>query len=329
MEQERRALRIGLTVILIGTLFRLLGSGLLSPLLEFFTDPKVTSFLIYLETGRVVRPLPPESEEPSLPEETQNVLATTPELPAVTFTEEDADYLQLYKACSLTFDEESLLLSELNWNLRGETPTVLILHSHATECYTKTTEAYDDSYYRTKDENYNMVRIGDQVAQLLEEAGIRVIHDRSLHDSPSYLGSYDNSRASALRYLEQYPSIVLVLDLHRDAADVSGGQLDTSAIVNGQESAQLMLVVGSNAGGQLHPNWQQNMAIAEKLHVTLEKQNPGICRPLLFRQQRFNQDILPGALLVEVGAAGNTLSEALLAAEALAEAIITLAGGAN
>lgn len=328
MEPERKSLRIGLIIICAGILLRILGSGILTPMLNFLTRPDVASFLIYLETGRVIRL---EAPHETLPPETQSVLATTPSTGSepIQFTQEDAGLVNLYHFSSLPVDETSLLLSPLNWNLRSEEPTVLILHSHASECYTKTTEDYEESYYRTQNTDYNMVRIGSRVAQLLEEAGIRVIHDRSLHDDPSYLGSYENSRRSAKNILAQHPSIFLILDLHRDAADVNGGQLDTSATVNGRESAQLMLVVGSNAGGLSHPHWQENMALAEKLHVLLQKENPGICRPICFRNERFNQDLLPGTLLVEVGAAGNTLDEALIAAEALAEAIIALADGAN
>ena len=88
-----------------------------------------------------------------------------------------------------------------------------------------------------------------------------------------------------------------------------------------------MLVVGSDAGGLSHPHWQENMALAVKLHAQLEKNCPGICRPISFRSQCFNQDLSPGALLVEVGAAGNTRAEALLATEQLAQGILALAHG--
>ena len=331
MEQDRKALRWGLIIILVGIGFRLLTGGFFTSVINFITDPKVASFLVYLETGRVIRTEAPSvSAAPTEPPETTQVIqATDPTAPEITFSSEDQQWVDVYLACDLPFDREALLLSELNWDLRGSEPTVLILHTHATESYTKTTEVYDETYYRTHNENYNMVRIGQQVAELLEAAGISVIHDRTLHDAPSYEEAYDRSREAAKAYLEQYPSICLVLDLHRDAADMTQGQLRTLATIDGQESAQLMLVVGTSASGQPHPNWQQNLALAEKLHVVLQKENPGVCRPILLRNQRFNQDLHPGALLVEVGAAGNTLPEALLAAEALAEAISTLSGGTS
>jgi stage II sporulation protein P len=129
-------------------------------------------------------------------------------------------------------------------------------------------------------------------------------------------------------WLEQYPSISLVIDLHRDAAgDSAAGQLKTQVSIDGTSSAQLMIVVGSNAGGRQHPNWKENFALAAKLHTQLEKRFPGICRPISFRTERFNQDLSPGALLIEVGAAGDTLEEALAAAAFLAEGISNLALG--
>jgi stage II sporulation protein P len=172
--------------------------------------------------------------------------------------------------------------------------------------------------------------VGRRLTQRLEKAGIRVIHDTTLHDYPSYTGSYNNSRKAVQEYLEQYPSIKLVLDLHRDAAlEANGKQMVTKANVNGETSAQLMLVVGTNASGLHHPNWQENMALAAKLHVVLEKTHEGITRPICFRAERFNQDLHPGMLLIEVGSAGNTQPQALLATDCLAEAIIALAHGAN
>ena len=103
--------------------------------------------------------------------------------------------------------------------------------------------------------------------------------------------------------------------------------MKTSATVAGKPSAQLMLVMGTNASGQEHPNWQENLSLGLKLQAVLQQKYPGICRPLALRAQRFNQDLSPGALLIEVGAAGNTRQEALTAMEALAEGILALAKG--
>ena len=214
------------------------------------------------------------------------------------------------------------------FSLRQEKPTVLILHTHTTESYTKSREPYEESSdYRTLDENYNMLSIGAEVARQLEAGGIRVIQDRQLHDYPSYNGSYTHARKAIQALLSENPSIRLILDLHRDAADTPKGQLRTVAEVDGTRSAQLMLVVGSDASGRKHPDWERNLALALQLQTRLELLAPGITRPTVLRGQRFNQDLSTGALLVEVGAAGNTHAEALRAADVLAEAILSLADG--
>lgn len=220
-------------------------------------------------------------------------------------------------------DLETLLASPLHWDLTEGDPAVLILHTHATESYTKTGEDYaETARYRTLDEDYNMLSLGDMVAQDLKNAGIGVVQDTTLHDYPSYNGSYTRARKSIQSYLEAYPSIRLVLDLHRDAVEVSYGQLRTCVSVEGSDCAQLMIVLGTN-----HDTWQDNLSLGLKLHAQLERQVPGITRPLQLRASRFNQDLSAGALLVEIGAAGNTHEEALAAARQLSKAIIALSRG--
>ena len=254
-----------------------------------------------------------ESPPPSVPEPTE------PPIPAFS----DAEKIELFYAVRKNPDIEALLAKPLEWNLYGEDPTVLILHTDSTEGHTKNGEDYvESSDWRTLDEHYNMLSIGERVGQLLSQNGISVIQDREFHDYPSYNGSYVHARKAIKAYLEQYPSIRLVLDLHRDAVGTEQHQMRTLATVGGQDSAQLMVVLGTN-----HENYEENLSLALKLHAQLEQQTPGLTRPLQLRAQRFNQDLSPGALLVEVGAAGNTHAEALLAAEQLAEAIITLAKG--
>lgn len=337
MDQERNIFRFGLWVIVFAAVLRLLGSGVWKPVAAWLGKPETVSFLLYLQTGRVARSVPetPPTEteetvpsttapEPTLPEPTQPVLPV--------FAAVDTELIDMSVHCSYEPDLETLLTQPLTWDLTGTEPTVLIVHTHATESFTRSPgEDYtESSAYRTLDESYNMVSIGAYLASLLEDAGIRVLHDTGLHDHPSYTGAYNSSRASVQSYLKEYPSIRLVLDLHRDALSLdSETQLRTEATVKGQTSAQLMMVVGTDAGGLFHPDWQENLSLALKLHAQLEKDYPGITRPISFRSQRFNQDLLPGAMLVEVGAAGNTHAEALRAVEALAQAIIELSRGSS
>jgi stage II sporulation protein P len=244
------------------------------------------------------------------------------------FSEADLDLVELTYSCGLRPDTEQLLTQPLQWDLTGDKPTVLILHTHATESYTKQGEPYtESSAYRTLDEGYNMISIGSRVAQLLREAGIEVVHDRQLHDYPSYNGSYNHARKAILAALSENPGICLVLDLHRDASGDSGNQFRPVAAVDGANTAQIMLVMGTDAAGLDHPNWQENLSLGLKLQAQLERQAPGITRPMSLRAQRFNQDLTPGSLLIEMGAAGNSHAEALRAAEQLAQAIIALSGG--
>ena len=329
MDTHGKVLRLGAAAICCALIFRLCAAGLPRMLLSRILQPNMTAFLIYLETGRDVRFLTSsrvfspefagESAAPLIPEEKW-------EKPV--FTAADAETVDMYDSCGKAPDVGPLLEKPLSWDLTGTEPTVLILHTHTTESYTKNGEDYEEtSAYRTLDERYNMLSVGDTVGQILADHGITAVHDRLLHDYPSYNGSYNDARKSIEAFLEAYPSLRLILDLHRDAADTPNGQLRTTAAVNGESSAQLMLVMGTDASGLHHPQWEENLALAVKLHAVLERQAPGITRPLILRAQRFNQDMSPGALLVEVGAAGNTHAEAQMAAEQLAYAIVSLAKG--
>lgn len=331
MDEHRPILRMGAWIAMLAVFLRLLGTGALDRLGKLPTDPGVLSLFIYLQTGRKVT-LPVKL--PTFPQQTQPMqpLPTDPqpEMPAGTdITAEDMCYVNLSYGGSYRPELEPLLVSPLSWDLADGQPRVLILHTHATECFTPTPEeaVSMSGQYRTEDPAYNMLSVGDHVAKRLAEGGIGVIHDRTLHDSPSYNDAYVNSRKTAQAYLEQYPTIQLVLDLHRDASGAGGQQLVTVGSVDGQRSAQLMLVVGTNESGKHHPNWQANLALALKLTAVLEREDPGLCRSINLRKERFNQDLSAGGLIVEVGAAGNTRQEALLAAGALAEGILKLSKG--
>ena len=322
MKQLSRARRVGITAIMCALVLRLWSEGYGEKLLNLLTSPQAAAFYIYLETGRDVR------FSPSLPAFSPDFMEsppaatlppTEPTLPSFS----DADGLELYYASTEDPDIPALLAQPLRWNLRGEEPTVLIVHTHTTESYTRVDEPYTESAaWRTAEQDYNMVSIGEVVKDILEENGIPVIHDRALHDYPSYNGSYTRTRKAIQDYVNQYGSIQLILDLHRDAAGEGSNQMRTRATVDGEPSAQLMLVMGTN-----YDAYEENLALALKVHAQLERQCPGITRPLQLRAARFNQDLCPGSLLVEVGAAGNTHPEARRAAEQLAKAIVALAEG--
>lgn len=329
MELENKSLRVGALVVACAVVLRLLSGGAMDRLVQQLSRPEVAAALLFLETGRVIRlgqaQSAPTQPEGNVPEQTQG----QPEEPVrAVFAQDDALLVEVNSTCGYDTDLQTLISQPLSWDLTQSAPTVLIVHSHATESYAYTGEYTETSAYRTLDENYNVVSIGEQIARQLQAGGIRVIHDRTLHDSPSYNNAYNSSRQSAENYLSQYPQICMVLDIHRDSRQSDAGeQVRSSVSVDGKDCAQLMLVVGSDAGGLEHPNWSENMALAVKLQALLEKNVPGICRPIQFRSQRFNQDLSPGALLVEVGTAGNSRQEALAAADQLAKGILELAHG--
>lgn len=205
-----------------------------------------------------------------------------------------------------------------------EGPQVLIVHTHGSEAYTMPPgEEYEaSSECRTTDCNYNVVRVGDEIAAALEEAGISVIHDATLHDYPQYSGAYDRSLATINSYLEQYPSISFVLDIHRDAiSDGEGNMYKVVSNVAGVNAAQMTFVIGTDGGGLEHPNWRENLKLAAAVQQNLLDDYPTLMRPITVRNSRYNQHVTTGSLLVEMGAAGNSLDEALLSGRLLGQAL--------
>ncbi|MBP3684445.1 MAG: stage II sporulation protein P [Oscillospiraceae bacterium] len=324
MKQYERARRVGLAAIALALVLRLYLMDVPKKIGALLAQPKIAAFLQYLETGRNVRFSPSLGEFSPDFVESAPAATTEPTFPPVpAFSGEEG--VEITYSADKNPDIPALLQKPLEWHLYGQTPTVLVLHTHSTESYTKQGEDYrETSSWRTLDENYNMLSIGAALVERLREAGICAIQDRELHDYPSYNGSYSHARKAIREILEQYPGIQLILDLHRDASGGNGKQMRTRAKVEGENGAQLMVVLGTN-----HKDYEENLSLGLKLHTLLEERFPGIMRPLQLRAQRFNQDLCPGALLIEVGAAGNTHGEAMTAADALAEAVIALAQGSE
>ena len=217
----------------------------------------------------------------------------------------------------------ALAAAPVEISLEAEGPQILIMHTHGTEAYTMDgTDIYTPSdTSRTTDPNYNVVRVGEEIAGVLTEMGFSVLHDTSLYDYPAFSGAYDRSKAGVERYLAEYPSIRIVLDVHRDALVGENGETyKTLATVDGAETAQVMLVVGSNDTGLEHPRWKENLTLAIRLQGGMNALSPTLARPITIRTNRFNQQLTTGSLLVEVGSHGNTLQEALAAARLFARA---------
>ena len=172
-----------------------------------------------------------------------------------------------------------------------------------------------------------MCAVGRVVADTLNAAGIHTLHDETLNDYPSYTGSYANSRTVVQQYLAQYPSIKVVLDVHRDAIETeNGSRMAPVCTVDGRQAAQVMIICGCDNGTTVQlPDWRQNLRVAAAWERAMEGMYPGFTRPVLFSYRFYNQDLTTGSLLIEIGGHGNNLNEALyagqLAAKGLAAAL--------
>ena len=278
------------------------------------------------DTPEEALPAVTQQEPDEIPEEPEP--EPEPEAPACSppvFTAEEADAIELAGACSYTPDKQALLLRPSALDFDQDGPTVLIVHTHSSEAYTMETgfEYPESDELRTQDSRYSVIRVGEELASILTDAGISVLHDTAPNDYPNYNGAYERMRQTIEGYLAEYPTIQMVLDIHRDAAeDADGNPVALTAEVGGEACAELMLVVGTDEGGLSHPDWQENLANALKLQALLNRAAPGLCRSLDLRTERFNQHETPGSLLIEVGSTGNTLAEALRSARILADALI-------
>ncbi len=201
-------------------------------------------------------------------------------------------------------------------------PQVLIVHTHATESF----EPYQRSYFdedfpsRTQDPTHNTIALGEALAQTLADNGISVVHDGTLHDYPAYTGSYDRSEETIRAALEEYPSIKIVIDLHRDAiADADGTRIAPVTEIDGKSAAQFMIIAGCDDGRFNMPDYMENFKLAALLQNTAEAMYPRLARPVLFDYRNYNQHITTGSLLIEVGSHANSLDEVLYTAELLGE----------
>ena len=223
----------------------------------------------------------------------------------------------------LALDVAALAEAQLTLSLPEEGPQVLIVHTHGSEAYTPDGA---DTYVatgecRTTDTEKSVVRVGDEIAKVLTEMGLTVVHDTGLYDYPEYNGAYDRSLAAVEDWLAQYPTIQVVLDVHRDALIGADGTVyKPITTINGEPCAQVMLVMGSNALYD-HPGWLENLALAVQVQKEMNTLWPTLARPIGLRENRYNQQTAPGAMLVEVGSHGNTLQEALAAARMFARAL--------
>lgn len=236
----------------------------------------------------------------------------------------------IHNSTGLAPDANTLLNGTLKDNLSFEylsssSPTVLIIHTHGTEAYSEKGDISvkeEGEWARSEDKEKNVVAVGRALNKALKKQGINSIHCEIMHDADGYRDAYSRAEATIRQYLDKYPTIKLVIDVHRDAVIKSNGEIVRPVTVaDGKAAAQIMCVVGSSWGGQANERWEGNLALALKLREELNSDGDNICRPPYLKSSTYNQEIAPYSLLIEVGACGNSQDEAILAAELTANAL--------
>ena len=218
-------------------------------------------------------------------------------------------------------DANELLNSPLSIAPPDSTPRVLIVHTHSSEAYSDSPNARNDN------QELSVVKVGEKIAETLNNNGIITIHDKTRNDYPSYNGSYKKSLATVEANLQKYPSIEIVLDIHRDYVERDGNQLKPTALFNEGKAAQIMFVVGTDSMGLYHPNWRENLSLAVKMQNTLQKMRPNLCRAINIRTERFNHHTTKGSMIIEVGTSGNSSDEAIRSGEYIGDALSEILQG--
>lgn len=230
-------------------------------------------------------------------------------------------------------DVPALLAQGLPFTIeQSNEPQVLIYHTHGTECYSD----FDSGYYikegdttRSTDTSKNTIRVGDAIAEVLNNNGIVTINDRTMHDKDSYTGSYSRSEKTVREYLEKYPSIKVVIDGHRDSITRSNGtKIKPTVEINGKKAAQVMVLAGCESGDVTnYPNWQENLRFNLLLQRRLESDYPGLARTMSFKSCKYNFNIINGSILLEIGTEANTLDEAIYSGQLIGEALVKVFKG--
>lgn len=294
---------------------------------ETATDMRETkSYLWYSENDEPVEFL----------EEVLPVLSPDPERETGKVVETDASgtvnvgSIAVNDSSGSDLDLEELLGEELPFSLEknSDEPQILIYHTHTTESYMAYYGGffYLDENFRNTDTSKTVCAVGEKLKKTLEKAGYTVIHDSTIYDAPAFNGAYQRSMDGVQGYLAKHPSIKVTIDLHRDAIGDGKTNYKPTVTVDGRKAAQMMIIAGCDPTGELgYENWYDNLLFSLKLQEKAADKFPGIMRPLMFCQRKYNMDATNASFLIEVGTQVNTLQEAeysgTLFGEVLAEVL--------
>lgn len=220
------------------------------------------------------------------------------------------------------FDVEYFVSRDLSLEKKQE-PQILIFHTHGSE-------GFADS--RTGEMSDTVVGAGELLAEILrEQYGYQVIHDTTIFDRKNGKDNRNHAYNEALDYLEtllkEYPSIEVVIDLHRDAGT------KRVATVNGKQTAKVMLFNGlcRNTQGKLtylpNENLKDNLAFSFQMKLIGDELYPGLMNRIFLKDYRYNMHLKERYLLIELGTEQNTVEEVKNAMEPLADVLNQVLGG--
>lgn len=209
----------------------------------------------------------------------------------------------------------------------GNAVSVLVYHTHTTESFMP--ELYPSPEARigrvadedafTEDLSLSVARVGEELAAQLDLLGLPTTHLVRIHDPGGQRGrsgAYARSRVTALTAAARLRRPLVILDVHRDAVT------RTAHLPDGRPAAAVLLVVARQ-----NPWWQWNYTFARNLDSRLAALAPGLSRGVRILDGRYNQDLSPAALIVEIGGADSTLAECLLTARLVAGVLADYLGG--
>lgn len=203
---------------------------------------------------------------------------------------------------------------------------VLLVHTHTTEGYADSDKDwYSKSYNpRTTDKSESVVAVADEIEKQLNAVGIKTLHVTTYHDYPEYTGAYNRARETIKSYLKKYPSIEMVIDVHRDSMTQDDGtKLKPTVTIDGKKAAQVMIISGCDNDGKLNfSGWRDNLIIAAQLQKQMATDYKGLARPLYFAPFRYNMDLTPNSLLIEFGTDVNTLEEATYSGKMVGKSLV-------
>ncbi len=220
---------------------------------------------------------------------------------------DDYNGVEIKNGTNYNLTEDILNCDNLDFNKKD----IMIFHTHTCESYTPTEQySYEETgTFRSTDLNYSVVKVGDVLTEQLQSYGFNVVHDKTYHDYPAYSGSYGRSQATVKNLLNSHAGTDIIIDLHRDA--IGDTSYAPSVKIGDEVVSQLMFVIGTDGGGLEHPNWKENLKFAIKVQEKANALYPGLFRPILLRNSRYNQQLGKAACIIEVGATGNTLEQSM------------------